>query len=50
MVSGREEAGGLQPGSGRVLVEETLCVIMAELKAKPNACGDMVLPWVMVAD
>lgn len=48
MSRGRE-ARGLQPGSGRVS-EETWGVNMAELKAKPNTCGDMALPWVMVTD
>ncbi|KAI4818372.1 hypothetical protein KUCAC02_011715, partial [Chaenocephalus aceratus] len=42
----RGEARGLQPGSGRVS-EETWGVNMAELKAKPNTCGDMALPRVM---
>lgn len=23
---------------------------MAELRAKPNTCGDTALPWVMVTD
>lgn len=43
------EARGLQLESGRDS-EETWGVNMAELKAKPNTCGDMALPWVMVTD
>lgn len=50
-VSESEVAGGgvLEPRLG-IISEETQGVSMAELRAVPNTCCDIALPWVMVTD
>lgn len=48
-VSESEEARGLQSRLG-IISEETQGVSMAELRAMPNTCCDIALPWVMVTD
>lgn len=41
--------GGLQPRLA-IICEETRGVSTAELRAGPNTCCDITLPWVMATD